>query len=200
MRSDLGWSFADAGALNTANAAGYMIGALVAAPVATGMGDKRVFAVSLWLTALAVGASGLTADYSVFLALRVAPGLTGALAFVSGAGLTSAAAAGGSKSREPTLLSLCFAGIGITASAVAVPPLLGELGWRGGWLVLGALALGATVFGWVALRRTPEPSYTSGSTARGGVVAAVYDMQASRLWSLWRRLHRPCDLHHRLPA
>ena len=26
MRADLGWSFADAGALNTANAAGYLLG------------------------------------------------------------------------------------------------------------------------------------------------------------------------------
>ena len=33
MRADLGWSFADAGAMNTANAAGYLIGALVAAHI-----------------------------------------------------------------------------------------------------------------------------------------------------------------------
>src|SRR5689334_3597053 len=34
MRVDLGWSYAQAGALNTANAAGYLIGALLAAPLA----------------------------------------------------------------------------------------------------------------------------------------------------------------------
>ena len=63
MRADLGWSFAQAGGMNTANAAGYLVGALVAAPVGRRMGDKRVFAISLALSALAVGASGLTADY-----------------------------------------------------------------------------------------------------------------------------------------
>jgi predicted MFS family arabinose efflux permease len=155
MRADLGWSFADAGALNTANAAGYLVGALVGAPFGKRLGDKPLFAVSLLLTALAVGASGFTADYSVLLALRIVEGFTGALAFVSGTGLTSAAATGGSKSRAPTLLGLYFAGagIGITASALAVPPLLGTVGWRGGWLVLGALALVATIFGWLVLRR-----------------------------------------------
>src|ERR1700744_3019639 len=34
MRADLGWSYAQAGTINTANAAGYLIGALLAAPVA----------------------------------------------------------------------------------------------------------------------------------------------------------------------
>jgi predicted MFS family arabinose efflux permease len=101
MRADLGWNFAQAGALNTANAAGYLLGAVVAALVGRRMGDKRVFVISLVLTALAVGASGLTADFTALLALRVAAGFTGALAFVCGAGLASAAAMGGSKHRAP---------------------------------------------------------------------------------------------------
>jgi len=170
MRADLGWSFADAGAMNTANAAGYLAGALLAAPCGKRMGDKPVFAVGLLLTALTVAASGLTADFGLLLALRAAAGFTSALAFVSGAGLTSAAAAGGSKSRAPTLLGVYFggAGIGITASALAVPPLLGTIGWRGGWLVLGALALAATLFGGLVLRRTPKTSYTPAGSARGG--------------------------------
>jgi len=169
MRADLGWSFADAGALNTANAAGYLLGALVAAPLGKRMGEKRVFAASLLLTSIAVVVSGLTANFSLLLALRMAAGFTGALAFVSGAGLTSLAAVGGSKSRVPTLLGVYFsgAGVGITASALAVPPLLGTVGWRGGWFVLGALALAATIFGWLALRHTPEPSYPPPSSARG---------------------------------
>src|SRR5690242_19123766 len=43
MRVDLEWSYAQAGAVNTANAAGYLIGALLAAPVASRIGDKRAF-------------------------------------------------------------------------------------------------------------------------------------------------------------
>jgi predicted MFS family arabinose efflux permease len=59
------------------------------------------------------------------------------------------------------------AGIGITASALAVPSLLGTIGWRGGWLVLGTISLAAAVFGWVALRHVPEPSYAPVGTAHG---------------------------------
>jgi predicted MFS family arabinose efflux permease len=175
MRADLGWNFAQAGALNTANAAGYLIGAVVAAPVGRRMGDKRVFAISLALAALAVGASGLTADYMALLMLRVAAGFTGALGFICGAGLASAAAMGGSKHRAPTLLGVYFAGagMGVTASALAVPPLLGAVGWRGGWLVLGALALGATAFGWLAVWRAPEPSYASANNVRAGASPRV---------------------------
>jgi predicted MFS family arabinose efflux permease len=171
MRADLGWSFANAGAMNTANAAGYLVGALAAAPLGKQRGDKPVFVVSLLLTSLTVGASGLTANFAILLALRLAAGFTGALAFVSGAALTSAAAVGGSKSRAPTLLGLYFsgAGIGVVASAIAVPPLLETLGWRGGWLILSMLSLAATLFGGLVTRHAPEPSYSSaGSTARRG--------------------------------
>lgn len=169
MRSDLGWSFVDAGALNTANAAGYLAGALVAAPVGRRFGDKAVFVLGLLLTALATGASGLSANFSVLLVLRLIAGFTGAVAFVSGAGLTSAAAAGGSASRAPTLLGVYFAGagIGVMASALAIPSLLVTMGWRAGWLILGGLALGATLYGWSVLSRTPEPFYGV-HKARGG--------------------------------
>jgi predicted MFS family arabinose efflux permease len=170
MRADLGWSFAQAGAMNTANAAGYLVGALAAAPLGARMGDRAVFAVGLVLTALAVGASGLTADFTLLMVLRIVAGFTGALAFVCGAGLTSVAAAGGSKTRATTLLGIYFAGAGagVTASALAVPPLLETVGWRGGWLVLGALALASTAFGLLALRRAPEAAPALTDSAPGG--------------------------------
>jgi len=169
MRSDLGWSFANAGALNSANAAGYLAGALVAAPVGRRFGDKAVFALGLLLTAITTGASGLTANFTALLVWRLISGFTGAIALVSGAGLTAVAAAGGSASRVPTLLGVYFAGagIGVTASALAVPPLLATMGWRVGWLILGGLALAATFYGWLILSRVPEPSYGF-HDARGG--------------------------------
>src|SRR5258708_6416601 len=74
MCAELGWNFAQAGVMNTANAAGYLIGAIVAAPVGRRMGDKRVFAFSLVLAALTVGASGLTVDFTALLLLRAAGG------------------------------------------------------------------------------------------------------------------------------
>lgn len=169
MRGDLGWSFADAGALNTANAIGYLAGALLAAPVGRRFGDKAVFVVGLLLTALATGAPGLCSNYATLLVLRSLAGFTGAVAFVSGAGLASGAATGGSASRASTLLGVyfCGAGIGVTASALAVPPLIATLGWRGGWLILGGLALVATLYGGWVLRATPQPTAKAQGTAGG---------------------------------
>ncbi len=169
MRADLGWSFADSGAMNTANAAGYLVGALVAARIGRRVGDKAAFSLGLLLTSAAIGGAGLTANFTSLLLLRAVSGLAGAVAFIAGAGLTSAAASGGSRSRAPTMLGIYFAGagIGITASALAVPPLVSSMGWRGGWLALGALGLAATICGSLVLSRTPEPSYKV-HIARGG--------------------------------
>jgi predicted MFS family arabinose efflux permease len=169
MRADLGWSFADAGAMNTANAAGYVIGALLAAHIGRRAGDKAAFSLGLLLTSAAIGGAGLTANFTSLLLLRAVSGLAGAVAFVAGAGITSAAASGGSRSRAPTTLGIYFAGagIGVAASAVAVPPLLSGMGWRGGWLALGALGLAATICGSLVLSHAPEPSYKV-HNARGG--------------------------------
>jgi predicted MFS family arabinose efflux permease len=160
MRADLGWSFADAGAMNTANAAGYLVGALVAAPIGRRFGDRMVFAAGLVLTSLAVTASGMTGNFTGLLVLRLLAGFTGALAFVMGAGLTSLAAASRAASQSATYLGIYFAGagIGVTASALAVPPIL-PMGWRTGWLMLGALSLLATFYGCLVLRRTPTHIY-----------------------------------------
>jgi predicted MFS family arabinose efflux permease len=158
MRSALGWSYADAGAMSTANAAGYLLGALATARMCRHFGDRMTFAVGLLLTAVSVGASGLTGDFNALLVLRFIAGFTGALAFVTGAGLTSLAAGGGSASKAATWLGIYFggAGIGITVSALAVPPVLQTMGWRGGWLMLGGLSLLATVYGCLVLRHTPQ--------------------------------------------
>lgn len=170
MRADLHWSFADAGSMNTANAAGYLAGALAAAPLGKRIGDKKVFAISLLLTAASVAACGLSADFFALLVMRLLAGFTGALAFVAGAGITAAAAAGGAPGRAPTFLGLYFAGagFGVAASALAVPWLLDAAGWRAGWMALGALSLLATAFGWFALRHAPAPVYTASHSERGG--------------------------------
>ena len=170
MRHDLGWSFANAGAMNTANAAGYLAGALTASPLGRSLGHKRVFAAALLVTAIAVALSGATGTFEILLALRLLAGFAGALAFVEGAGLTSAAASGNASRRASTLLGIYFSGggIGIAASALTVPPLLASSGWRAGWLMMGALSLAATFFAWAVLPRTPQPaSVPENHTGRG---------------------------------
>ena len=158
IRADLSWTYAQAGAMNTANAAGYLAGALIAAPIIRRFGVKRIFFLSMVATALGVGASGLASQFTALLSLRVLAGLTGALAFVAGGSMT--AAVSGSAARAPLALGIYFAGggLGVTMSALSIPLLLDTVGWRGGWLVLGGLALAASLIALPALHRAPLPA------------------------------------------
>ena len=127
MRADLHWSFATASAMNTANALGYLAGALLAAVVARRYGTHRVFVASLGVTVLALLATGATSNTVVLVALHTVAGASGALAFIAGAGLVAAAARATSPHRAATLLGIYFAGGGaaIVASGLAIPYLLG---------------------------------------------------------------------------
>ncbi len=150
MRADLHWSFATAGALNTANAVGYLAGALAAATVARRCGTRRVFVTSLGVTVLALLATASTGNTVVLATLRAVTGASGALTFIAGAGLVAAAASACSPQRAATLLGVYFAGGGaaIVVSGVAIPHLLAATsaaaGWRWGWVVLAGL--GAVAF------------------------------------------------------
>ena len=161
MRADLGWSYANAGAMNTANALGYLAGALIAAPIARRFGIKQTFFAGILVTAIGAGASGLTAHFGLLLSLRVLTGLMGALAFVAGGSMTAAVA--GAAAKAPVALGIYFAGggLGVTLSALTVPLLVERLGWRGGWQVLGGLALVATAIALPALLRAPLPAEQS---------------------------------------
>ena len=158
MRLELGWNYAQAGAMNTANAAGYLIGALAAAPFAARFGDKRGFLLGLLLTAASLLAAGLSSDYAVLAVLRAIAGAAGALSLVTGGALAAAAGGGGGKGRPTLALGVYFggAGFGMLISAFAVPALVAEVGWRTGWFALGALAAAATVAALPALARAPH--------------------------------------------
>jgi predicted MFS family arabinose efflux permease len=143
MRADLAWSYAHAGALNTANAAGHVIGALATASISAKLGAGRSFLAGLVVTALALLGTGATADFTLLLGLRTLAGFTGALSFVIGAVLAAEAGIGATRQRQSFLIAVYFGGggTGMVASSLAVPLVfaLGG-GWRAGWLVLGALA------------------------------------------------------------
>ena len=158
MRADLGWNYAQAGAINTANAAGYLIGALLAAPIAARIGDKRAFLVGLLLATASLLANGLSGHYAVLAVLRAVAGAAGALSLITGGALASAAGSGGDRGRPALALGVYFggAGFGMLVSAIVVPVLVVELGWRSGWLALGLLGVAAIVVASPALARAPE--------------------------------------------
>jgi predicted MFS family arabinose efflux permease len=157
MRADLGWSYAVAGAMNTANAAGYLVGALAAAPIAARVGDKRAFLAGVLLTAVSLLATGLVSDTGVLALLRMVTGAAGALSLVTGGALAASAGGGGGIGRPALALGMYFggAGFGMVVSALAVPMLVASIGWRSGWFVLGVLGLLGAAMARPALARAP---------------------------------------------
>lgn len=182
MRAELGWSYFTAGAMNTLNAAGYLIGAL-AMPAWLRRRGARAAQEALvggsLCAAAALALHGLTASDAVLAALRLAAGVASAAVFVSG-GLLAArlSAAPGVEGRVSSglVLGLYYGGtgLGIVACALALPPLLeqaqrigGFAGWQVGWLVLAALAAAAAVPMALRLRAWQPPVPGAGASGTG---------------------------------
>lgn len=163
MRLELRWSFAIAGAMNTANAFGYLAGALLAAPAARRLGTRRSFLGGLGVTVASLLATAATGNTTVLVALRALAGVSGAICFVTGAGLVAGAGTTGSARRAASLLGIYFAGggAGIVVSGLAIPFLLASTpvasGWRWGWVLLAGLGLLGFAMATPAARASREP-------------------------------------------
>ncbi|MHB1942565.1 MAG: YbfB/YjiJ family MFS transporter [Acidiferrobacteraceae bacterium] len=172
MMHRLGWSLTTAGAMNTANAVGYLAGALVAPWCTVRLGAARAFIAGLILTAVALFGTAL-ADNQVVLALfRLMSGVAGGVTFVVGGGLVAQASAGASARRAALWLGIYFsgAGLGIIVSAGTVPFVLVSLppaiAWRLAWALLGGGGL-LTLVGVVpALRQLAHVTHTESRDAR----------------------------------
>jgi predicted MFS family arabinose efflux permease len=141
MRADLGWSYTTAGAMNTANAAGYLLGALLAPRWFARLDPRRVMLAGGVASALALAAHALAPNDALLYALRALTGVGSAASFIGG-GLLAARLA--QRAPNPGLvLGLYYGGtgVGIVASSLVVPP----LPWRGAWAALAVLALLCTV-------------------------------------------------------
>ncbi|WP_163511273.1 YbfB/YjiJ family MFS transporter [Fodinicola acaciae] len=167
MRADLHWSYATAGLLNTVNALGYLAGALLAAPVAARLGQRRALLIALVVSAVAVLAAAATNLVPVLLVLRLTSGIAGAVAFIAGGALTAAITADLPPRRAALCLGLYFTGpgIGIAVSGVAVPPVVSAYGWQLAWVMLGVLCLAGLVLTVLAARQLPAA--VASNRARG---------------------------------
>jgi len=181
MRADLGWSYLVAGTMNTANAAGYLAGALLAPAWLRALGTRGAFLAGTAATAAFVAAHGLTVADAPLYAFRFLSGLVSAVAFVAG-GLLAAQLVGAAPASPgraaPTaglVLGIYYggAGLGIVVSAVGVPLLAARAeahAWQDAWLALGALGAVVTV-AIAAATRGPvlgaPPSGGAGATLAG---------------------------------
>jgi predicted MFS family arabinose efflux permease len=176
MRADLGWSYLTAGAMNTVNAAGYLAGALAVPASLRRFGARAVFLAGGAATALALLGHGLVLGDAALYAMRFAAGIASAATFVAGGVLAArlvadpAAASLGAR-RGGLVLGVYYGGtgIGIVASALVVPGLVGRTvahAWQSAWLALAALAAVACVAAAAATRAFAERSTGAAKQAR----------------------------------
>ena len=89
MRQDLSWTYTEAGWINTANAIGYLVGAVLALRFVATMGPRRLFIGGMVLITIALLASGLTRDFWLLSIWRVVAGIGGAPVFIAGGAMAS---------------------------------------------------------------------------------------------------------------
>ena len=149
MRSDLGWTYSEAGWMNGINAAGYLAGALVAVPLGARFGHRIMFTIGVLVTALAVLATGMTRNFELLTLFRLAAGTAAAFAFVIG-GVMAAQLSAGAGRRSAVALGLFYAGpgFGMVVAGLFIPTYSAKYGpaeWQGAWLLLGVCALAAAL-------------------------------------------------------
>ena len=151
MRDDLLWSYTLAGGMNTANAVGYLIGALATPSL------LRRWSPSILLMWGAVGASLFMALSGFFVAVwplmaqRLLAGVASAVVFIAG-GLLAARLGARQTQRSGLLLGLYYGGtgIGIVLSALLVPVVLQWAqaqphAWAWAWWCLALVCVLATL-------------------------------------------------------
>ena len=86
MRDSLGWSYSAAGFMNTVNAAGYLLGALVTARLSRRFGLYPLLRAGTLACLVSLVACGLTANFALLSIARLVAGIGAALSFVTGCG------------------------------------------------------------------------------------------------------------------
>ncbi|WP_374640334.1 YbfB/YjiJ family MFS transporter [Hydrogenophaga sp.] len=184
MREDLGWSYTLAGGMNTANALGYLLGAL-ATPVLMRRGSPSgVLLAGALLASLFMAASGFFTAAVPLLLQRLLAGVASAFVFIAG-GLLAARLGARQPHRSGLLLGLYYGGtgLGIVASALGVPVALAAAhdqphAWTWAWWALALLCLLATlVMRWPArvLARLEAAAPAGSDRSQGARVFRVRD-------------------------
>jgi predicted MFS family arabinose efflux permease len=171
MKSEMGWNYAQAGWLNTANALGYIVGAVLTMVLIRRISPSRLFAFGLIATTLALFATGLNTALWWQTAWRILAGIFGAMSF-STAGALTAGLFKDDRRRNALAIAILFGtggGFGIVLVGAGLPLMLevyGSGAWPMGWLIIGAVSLLFLPLGlWAAFQLRP-PAQKQTSNAR----------------------------------
>ncbi len=140
MRADLHWDYALSGWLNTANSAGYGVGALLGMLLLARMKSAHLFVWGLGVAVATLLLCGITRDLYAMMALRFICGVGSAWVFACGGALIAAKYSNDpAKSASAIAIYYAGGGLGIAMSGLLIHPVLtASWTWSIGWLALGA--------------------------------------------------------------
>ena len=146
MKSEMDWTYAQAGWLNTANALGYIVGAVITMLLIGRRSPTLLFAFGLITTTIALLATGLNAALWWQTIWRILAGLFGAMSF-STAGVLVAGLFKDSPRHNALAIAILFGtggGVGIVLAGAALPGMLDHYGnssWPMAWVTVGAVSV-----------------------------------------------------------
>ena len=153
MRADLDWSYLLSGSMNTGNAFGYFIGALVTPALMRRCGAHAALVGGAVLAGVFMMLSGLVVNADLLILQRVLAGIASAFIFIAG-GVLAARLSLLHPDRAGLLIGIYYGGtgFGIVLSALLVPFALAAAhthgaahAWQWAWVALGAACLLATL-------------------------------------------------------
>lgn len=162
MKSEMGWNYAQAGWLNTANALGYIAGAIVTMVLIHRVRTTQLFAFGLVTTTFALLVTGLNTEIWWQTLWRILAGVFGAMSFAT-AGALAAQLFRSDPKRNALAIALLFGsggGLGIVLSGAALPLMLGHWGygsWPWGWVMIGIASFIFTPLGLWSARQLNAP-------------------------------------------
>ena len=172
MQSDLGWNYAQAGWLNTANALGYIAGAVLTMVLIGRYSAASLFSFGLITTNLALLSTGLIPDLWWQTLWRILAGFFGAMSF-STAGVLAASLFANDPRRNALAIAIVFGtggGLAIVVSGASLPLFLGYFGadhWPIAWIIIAAIcALFSPLCLWSAAKlKRPAPKHADTSVS-----------------------------------
>lgn len=149
MREDLSWSYLLAGSMNTANAVGYLCGALITPMLMRKRSLRSILLLGAAATTVFMAMTAFTINATALLMLRYLAGAASAFAFITGGILTARLATIDGR-RIGLILGIYYggAGVGICLSALFVPAAISYASldqhphpWQAAWVTLATLGL-----------------------------------------------------------
>ena len=158
MKADLGLTFAQMGALNTANALGYLGGALVCAPLTKRISERQMIVWSVILSVAALGLTGLARSFEMLLALRAFIGITAAFGNIAATGMATRLV-GKTEAQSALALGIVIAGpgLGVIFTGLTLPFLLQSSthDWPRAWEFMAVVGLLVSLYIFAMLRHVP---------------------------------------------